>query len=124
MKHHFSILPDLFCLKSKIANPIRISYNFLLCYTALSTLPERRHLVQTLTLWGVPFTTARTLFRFGAQVLLDCLCECEYCTPAITPLLQISHLLAIKIHLLLRDLHLLKSLLIINCFEQIPFYHT
>jgi len=110
--------------QSKIVSPLRTDYKSLLCYIALTTLPERKHLVQTLTLWGVPFTTARTLFRFGAQVLLDCLCECEYCTPAITPLLQISHLLAIKIHLLLRDLHLLKSLLKIICFEQIPFYHT
>jgi len=40
-------------------------------YTALSTLPERKHLVQAYTRHGVPFTIALTFLTLGFQVLLD-----------------------------------------------------
>ena len=40
-------------------------------YTARVTLPERRHLVQTYTWVGVPFTIAFTRFTLGIQVRLE-----------------------------------------------------
>ena len=67
--------------------------------TALSTLPERRHLVQTLTWHGDPFTRAFTRLTLGFQVLFDLLWEWETLMPKTTPLPQISHL-AILLHLL------------------------
>jgi len=38
-------------------------------YNALSTYPDLKHLVQTLTLFTDPFTTALTVLIFGAQLL-------------------------------------------------------
>ena len=40
-------------------------------YTARVTLPERRHLVQTYTWVGVPFTIAFTRLTLGFQVRLE-----------------------------------------------------
>ena len=42
---------------------------------ALSILPERKHLVQTFTLFGVPSIIALTLLKFADHVLLLCLFE-------------------------------------------------
>ncbi len=44
-------------------------------YNALSTFPDRKHLVQTLILFGVPLTIALTLLKLGDQVLLLCRLE-------------------------------------------------
>jgi hypothetical protein len=56
------------------------------------TLPERRHLEQTLTVVGVPFTTALTLRMLGFQVLLVLRLEWETLCPKVTPLPQMLHL--------------------------------
>jgi len=40
-------------------------------HTARVTLPERRHLVQTYTCLGVPFTIALTRFTLGFQGRLE-----------------------------------------------------
>ena len=45
--------------------------------TALVTLPERKHRVQTYTWRGVPFTIALTRFTLGFQGRLDRLWEWE-----------------------------------------------
>lgn len=66
---------------------------------ALSTLPERRHLVQTYTLLGEPLTIAFTLLTFGFQVLLERLCEWETLIPNVISFPQYSHF-AISEHLL------------------------
>lgn len=46
-----------------------------LFYIALCTLPERKHLVHTCNLVGVPSTIALTVLMFGSQVLRECLFE-------------------------------------------------
>ena len=66
---------------------------------ALVTLFERRQLVQTLTLFGVPLTRAFTLLTLAFHVLFDLLWEWLTLIPKATPLPQISHL-AIYMHLL------------------------
>ena len=48
----------------------------LLCFNldyALSTAPERKHLVQTCILLAAPFTLHFTLFIFECQIALDLL---------------------------------------------------
>jgi hypothetical protein len=67
--------------------------------TALVTLFERRQLVQTLTLLGVPLIRALTLLTLAFHVLFDLLCEWLTFIPKATPFPQISHL-AIYMHLL------------------------
>lgn len=64
---------------------------FLITDYARSTLPERRHLEQTYTWQGVPFTIAFTRFTFGFHVLLERLCEWDTLIPNVTPLPQNSH---------------------------------
>ena len=59
--------------------------------TALSTLLERRHLVQAYTWQGVPLTTALTRFTLGFQARLERLWEWETLIPKVTPLPQKSH---------------------------------
>ena len=66
---------------------------------ALVTLFERRQLVQTFTLLGVPLTIALTFLMLGFHVLLDLLWEWDTVIPNATPLPQISHF-AMYIHLL------------------------
>ena len=66
---------------------------------ALVTLLERRQLVQTLILLGVPPTRALMLLTLAFQVLFDLLCEWLTLIPKATPLPQTSHL-AIYMHLL------------------------
>lgn len=56
-----------------------------------STFPERRHLEQTYTWQGVPFTTAFTRFTLGFHVLLERLWEWDTLIPNVTPLPQNSH---------------------------------
>ena len=46
-----------------------------LVYTFLTTLLERRHLVQTLIVFGVPLTIALTFLMFGFHFLLVRLIE-------------------------------------------------
>ena len=58
---------------------------------ALSTLLERRHLVQAYTWQGVPLTTALTRFTLGFQARLERLWEWETLIPKVTPLPQKSH---------------------------------
>ena len=58
---------------------------------ARSTLPERRHLEQTYTWQGVPFTIAFTRFTLGFHVLLERLWEWDTLIPNVTPLPQNSH---------------------------------
>ena len=65
---------------------------------ALSTLLERRHLVQAYTWQGVPLTTALTRFTLGFQARLERLWEWETLIPKVTPLPQKSHF-AISLHL-------------------------
>ena len=59
--------------------------------TALSTLLERRHLVQAYTWQGVPLTTALTRLTLGFQARLERLWEWETLIPKVTPLPQKSH---------------------------------
>ena len=66
---------------------------------ALSTFPERRHLVQTYTLLGEPLTIALTLLTLGFQVLFERLCEWETLIPKVISFPQYSHF-AISEHLL------------------------
>ena len=61
-------------------------------HTARVTLPERRHLVQTYTWVGVPFTIAFTRFTLGFQTRLERRWEWETWMPKVTPLSQNSHL--------------------------------
>ena len=61
-------------------------------HTARVTLPERRHLVQTYTWVGVPFTIAFTRFTLGFQVRLERRWEWETLIPNVTPLSQNSQL--------------------------------
>ena len=86
-------------LNSKIKNAIVKQLHFLF-YIARWTLPERKHLVHTWIVVGVPLTTALIFFRFGAHFLFVCIVEWLIWLPDITPLLHISHLLDIKKHLL------------------------
>ena len=58
---------------------------------ALSTAPERRHLVHTCILLAAPFTLHFTLLTFEFQIALDLLWEWLTLLPKWTPLPQISH---------------------------------
>src|SRR5947209_18265214 len=55
--------------------------------------------VQALTRFGVPFTTARTVWMFGFQRRLVRRCECEMLWPKPGPLPHTSQLAATSIHL-------------------------
>jgi hypothetical protein len=48
---------------------------------ALETLLALRHLVQTLTLLGAPFSTTRIRWMFGFQRRRERRCECEILFP-------------------------------------------
>jgi hypothetical protein len=60
--------------------------------TFLTTLFERRHLVQTLIVLGVPLTNALTLRIFGFHFLLVRLIEWLTLLPNTVVLSQIAHL--------------------------------
>ena len=111
-----------------------------LIHYARSTLPERRHLEQTYTWQGVPFTIAFTRFTFGFHVLFERLWEWETLIPKVTPLPQNSHF-AILLHLLKQtNISILsdfekKSKLFFDFFKKkflalekwyfyLKFYHT
>ena len=65
------------------------------------TLPERRHRVQTFIFIGRPSTTTRTPWMFGAQPRLVLRWEWLTRLPDMTPLLQTSQYLPMRIvHLL------------------------
>lgn len=64
-------LSALFCIKFSVAHFTAQRPS----YTERSTLPDRRHLVQTYFLVGVPSSTTLTRWTFGAQILFDFLCE-------------------------------------------------
>jgi len=65
-------------------------------YIARWTLPERRHLVHTWIVFGVPLTTAFIFCTFGAHFLFVFRLEWLADEPDITLLLHISHFLDIK----------------------------
>ena len=60
-------------------------------YIALVTLLERRHLEQTLMVFGVPLTIALTFLKFGLQVLLVLLWEWLTLIPKTKPFPQTAH---------------------------------
>ena len=60
-------------------------------YTALWTLPERKHLLQTLILLVPPLIEALTLLRLGDQVVLLWLFAWLTVFPEILPLPHTSH---------------------------------
>ena len=60
-------------------------------HTARVTLPERKQREHTLTLLGVPLTTALTRMMLGFHVLFDLLCEWETLIPKETLFPQYSH---------------------------------
>ena len=68
-------------------------------YIALSTLPDRKHRVQTLIVLGAPFTRALTVLILARQLLRLCLLEWLILLPEITPFPHTSHCL-ICAHLL------------------------
>ncbi len=58
---------------------------------ACSTLPARRHFVQTLILFTPPTALTLTFWTLEFQILLDLLCEWLTLFPKCAPLPQISH---------------------------------
>lgn len=64
-------------------------------YTARLTLPERRHLVQTVSLLGVPSTMALTLWRFGSHLRRVFTSEWLTLLPDAGALPHIAHILGI-----------------------------
>ena len=78
-------------LQKNCARSIIRMWCFTVPYCARWTLPERKHLVQAVTLQGVPFTIALTFWTLGLKLLFVRLCEWETLIPKVTPLPQISH---------------------------------
>lgn len=75
-------------------NPKTGSFHMLKCKSkahACSTLPARRHFVQTLILLTPPTALTLTFWTFEFQILLDLLCEWLTLFPKCAPLPQISH---------------------------------
>ena len=66
---------------------VRVNRNY-----ALSTLPERRHEVQTYIFFVPPFTFTLTDFKFDFQILLLLLWEWLTALPKCTPFPHTAHL--------------------------------
>lgn len=83
-------------------------------YTALVILLDLMHLVQTLALLTLPFSTILTVWIFAFHFLLLCLLEWLTWLPETCPFPQTSHFLDISLHLPLHSVYVKPYLTALN----------